>query len=117
MRIKSVCTAIASLGVLALSASPAHAGYVCKGAKAGTLTDVSGYMQQQTATSYVLPQPDGTYLIQVTGYSEGEEVDSYLRINEATRVKLQRCSVSSQELSFRVKCLAKGEPEVITVVC
>ncbi len=113
---KGVIAGLVALTAGSMLAAPAHAGYVCKGMKGGETTDVSGFMQPQSSTSYVLPQPGGGYLIQVKGYSEGEEVDSYLFINEATRLKLQRCGIS-RELSFRVRCKAKGEPEVIQVVC
>ena len=113
----NAATAVACLAsAITLAATTAHASYLCKDAKAGDYEDVSGSLVRQTDTSYVLEQPDGGYLIQVVGLSNGEKVDSYLYINEATRVKMQRCHKNTA-LSFRVKCKERGEPEVITLVC
>ena len=103
-------------GATMLAGASAQAGYVCQDNKAGEKTDVSGSLVLQSNGSYVIEQPDGGYLIQVVGFSEGEKVDSYLYINEATRIKMQRCSKPAA-LSFQVKCKAKGEPEVTTLVC
>ena len=111
---KKIASALASIAVF--TAIPAQAGYVCEGAKAGDGADVSGSLVLQSTGSYVLEQAGGGYLVQIIGTSDGESVDSYLSINEATRMKMQRCP-SLSKISFRVKCKAKGEPEVITLVC
>ena len=113
---KKITTAMAAFAAVAFAGTAAHASYVCKGANAGDSADVSGSLVLQSGGSYVIEQPDGGYLIQVVGYSDGEKVDSYLYINEATRMKMQRCHKMTA-LSFRVKCKEKGEPEVITLVC
>lgn len=104
------------LSLLAGAFSPAYAGYVCEGAKPGDIVEVFGVSVPQENGAGLLEKGDG-FLIQIQGTSEGKKVDSYLYITEGLRQKLQRCSHSSQEVAYRVRCLKSGEPEVIQAVC
>lgn len=106
----------AAFGVSLVMSSPAFAGFVCQHSKTGDVVEVFGVSVPQENGAGLLEKGDG-YLIQIQGKSEGQEIDSYLYITEGLRQKLARCSPQTQEVVYRVRCLERGEPEVIQAVC
>jgi len=115
IKLRNSLIALALGGVMFTSS--AQAAFLCEHNKAGDIVDISGSVLQQE-NGKIFKQKGKNKLIHVDGYSDGVKLDSFLSIREGLYEKVARCRHgATSQLSFRVKCTAHGEPEVIQVVC
>lgn len=109
--------ALALGGAMFTLSTGANAAFLCEHNKAGDIVDISGSVLQQE-NGKIFKQKGKNKLIHVDGYSDGVKLDSFLAIREGLYEKVARCRHgATSQMSFRVKCTARGEPEVIQVVC
>ncbi len=105
------------LGLFVMAVQPAQAAYLCEGMEAGQKTDIVGTILVQPSGK-IFVRKGSNYLVEVKGNSEGVAMTSFVALREGLYQKLAKCRVgASTEVAFRVRCTARGEPEVIQVVC